>query len=58
MPINSHNYYYYHIHDLFDIINNDTKSKVDRIRTQNFQLKLFDTAVTLKVKVTESGTNW
>ena len=36
------------VHDLLDVIKNHTKFKLNQIRTQNFQLKLFDTAVTLK----------
>ena len=36
------------IHDLLDIISNCTQLQLNRIRTYNFQLKLFDTAVTLK----------
>ena len=35
-------------HDLLDIIDNHTKFQLNQIRTQDFQLRLFDTAVTLK----------
>ena len=38
----------WYIHDLLEVLNNPTKFKLNRIRTYNFQLQLFDTAVTLK----------
>ena len=37
-----------YIHDLLHIISNCTKFQLNPIRTQNFQLKLFDSAVTMK----------
>ena len=36
------------IHYLLDLMKNPTKFQLNWIRTQSFQLKLFDTAVTLK----------
>ena len=39
---------YWYIHYLLDLLNDPTKFKHSWIRTQNFHLKLFDTAVTLK----------
>ena len=36
------------IYDLLDVNKNQTKFKLNQIRTLNFQLELFDTAVTLK----------
>ena len=38
----------WYIHYLFDLLNNPTKFQLNWKRTQNSQLKLFDTAVTLK----------
>ena len=38
----------WHIHDLVDVISMHTKFHLNQIRTLNFQLKLLDTAVTLK----------
>ena len=38
----------WYIYNLLDVINNLIKFQLNRIRTSNFQLKLFDTAVTLK----------
>ena len=38
----------WHIHGLLDVVNNPTKFQLNQIGTYNFQLKLFDTAVTLK----------
>ena len=37
-----------YIHDILDILNKPTEFQLDQIRTSTFQLKLFDTAVTLK----------
>ena len=36
------------INSLLDFLNNSTKLQLNWQRKQNFQLKLFDTAVTLK----------
>ena len=38
----------WYVHDLLDVINNRTKFQLNQIRTELFQLKLFDTAVILK----------
>ena len=38
----------WYIHDLFDVLNNPMKFQLKWIRTQNFQLNLFDTPVILK----------
>ena len=46
----------WYIHYLLGLLNNPTKFKHNRIRTYNFQLKLFDIAVSLKCgQFTESG---
>ena len=37
-----------HIHNLLDVLNDPMKIRLNRIITQRFQLKLFDTPVTLK----------
>ena len=37
-----------YIHNLLDVLNDPMKIKGNEISTLNFQLKLFDTAVTLK----------
>ena len=37
-----------HIHDLPDVLYNPAKFQFNRIRTEHFQLKLFDTALTAK----------
>ena len=37
-----------YIHYPLHLLNNPTKFQLNRIRTQDFQLKLFDSAVTLK----------
>ena len=48
-PLNiSGNQKYWYIHDLLDVTNNRTKFKLNQTRKYNFQLKVFDTAVTLK----------
>ena len=44
--------------DLPDIINDRTKFKLSWIRTLNFQLKLFDTAVTLKYNRDRKWYDW
>ena len=36
------------IHDLLDVINDCTTFQLNQLKTQDFQLKPFDTAVTLK----------
>ena len=39
---------YWCVHYILDLLNNPTKFQFNGITTQNFQLKLFDIAVTLK----------
>ena len=48
-----------YIHYLLDLLQNPTKFQLVLIKTQNFQLKLFNIAVTLKyvVQVTEVDMN-
>ena len=38
----------WYIHHLPDVLNNCTKFQLNPIKTLNLQLKLFDTAVTMK----------
>ena len=46
------------IYDLLDVNKNQTKFKLNQIRTLNFQLKLFDTAVTLKYNRDRKWYDW